>query len=74
MDVPNLKTTATLKYNLKYMVRNIVGTLVQVGLEQVKASNVKLILESKDRRKAGPTAEPQGLCLVKVEYPIDMFL
>jgi len=56
---------------LKYMVRNIVGTLVQVGLEQNKASNVKLILEYKDRRKAGPTAEPQGLCLVKVEYPID---
>jgi tRNA pseudouridine38-40 synthase len=56
---------------LKYMVRNIVGTLVQVGLEQIKASNIKIILESKDRRKAGPTAEPQGLCLVKVEYPID---
>ena len=59
---------------LKYMVRNIVGTLVQVGLEQIKASNIKLILESKDRRKAGPTAEPQGLCLVKVEYPIDRIL
>ena len=59
---------------LKYMVRNIVGTLVQVGLGQNKASNVKLILESKDRRKAGPTAEPQGLCLVKVEYPIDRIL
>jgi tRNA pseudouridine38-40 synthase len=59
---------------LKYMVRNIVGTLVQIGLGQNKASNVKLILESKDRRKAGPTAEPQGLCLVKVEYPIDIIL
>mgnify|MGYP003982044963 CR=1 FL=1 len=59
---------------LKYMVRNIVGTLVQVGLEQIKASNIKIILESKDRCKAGPTAEPQGLCLVKVEYPIDMIL
>ncbi len=59
---------------LKYMVRNIVGTLVQVGLEQIKASNIKRILESKDRCKAGPTAEPQGLCLVKVEYPIDRVL
>ena len=54
---------------LKHMVRNIVGTLVQIGQGQVKASNMKLILESKDRQKAGPTAEPQGLCLVKVEYP-----
>ena len=31
--------------------------------------HVKLILESRDRQKAGPTAEPQGLCLVNVEYP-----
>ena len=54
---------------LKHMVRNIVGTLVQVGRGQVKASSMKFILESKDREKAGPTAEPQGLCLVKVEYP-----
>ena len=53
---------------LKHMVRNIVGTLVQVGRRQIKPSYVKLILESKDRRKAGPTAEPQGLCLVDVEY------
>ena len=54
---------------LKHMVRNIVGTLVQVGRRQIKASHVKLILESRDRQKAGPTAEPQGLCLVNVEYP-----
>jgi tRNA pseudouridine38-40 synthase len=55
---------------LKHMVRNMVGTLVQVGRDKIQASDVKLILESKDRQKAGPTAEPQGLCLVKVEYPI----
>jgi len=54
---------------LKHMVRNIVGTLVQVGRRQIHASHVKLILESRDRQKAGPTAEPQGLCLVNVEYP-----
>ena len=55
---------------LKHMVRNMVGTLVQVGRDKIQASDVKLILDSKDRQKAGPTAEPQGLCLVKVEYPI----
>jgi tRNA pseudouridine38-40 synthase len=54
---------------LKHMVRNIVGTLVQVGRRQIKASHVKLILESRDRQNAGPTAEPQGLCVVNVEYP-----
>ncbi len=54
---------------LKHMVRNIVGTLVQVGRRQIHASQVKSILDSKDRRKAGPTAEPQGLCLVSVDYP-----
>ena len=55
---------------LKHMVRNIVGTLVQIGRGKIKASSVKLILESKDRQRAGPTAEAQGLCLVKVEYPM----
>jgi tRNA pseudouridine38-40 synthase len=59
---------------LKHMVRNIVGTLVQVGRRQIKASHVKFILESKDRQKAGPTAEPQGLCLVHVDYPRDLAL
>ena len=54
---------------LKHMVRNIVGTLIQVGRRQIHASHVKLILESRDRQKAGPTAQPQGLCLVNVEYP-----
>ena len=54
---------------LKHMVRNVVGTLVQVGKGQLKASDVKRILESKDRSQAGPTAQSQGLCLVSVEYP-----
>ena len=53
---------------LKHMVRNIVGTLIQVGKEKIKAPDVKRILDSRDRRQAGPTAQPQGLCLVKVEY------
>lgn len=59
---------------LKHMVRNIVGTLVQVGKNQIKASDVGRILESKDRKQAGPTAQPQGLCLVGVEYPTNLRL
>ena len=54
---------------LKHMVRNIVGTLVLVGRGQLHAGEVKRILESKDREQAGPTAQPQGLCLVSIDYP-----
>ena len=53
---------------LKYMVRNIVGTLIQVGRNKIPAQEVKVILESRDRKNAGPTAKPCGLCLVEVFY------
>ena len=50
------------------MVRNIVGTLVEVGLGKLNPSAVKKILHRKDRRSAGRTAPAQGLCLIKVNY------
>ena len=53
---------------LKQMVRNIVGTLVEVGRGKLKAEAVKEILAAQDRTKAGPTAPPQGLYLVRVDY------
>lgn len=53
---------------LKYMVRNIVGTLVLVGRGKIQPEQIKTILESRDRKTAGPTARPYGLCLVKVLY------
>jgi tRNA pseudouridine38-40 synthase len=53
---------------LMYMARNIVGTLVEVGLGRVKTDELKRILASKDRKKAGRTAPPQGLYLVEVHY------
>jgi tRNA pseudouridine38-40 synthase len=53
---------------LKYMVRNIVGTLVDVGLSKITPAEFKGILESKDRSKAGATAPPYGLFLVEVKY------
>ena len=53
---------------LKHMVRNIVGTLVEVGKRRRKVEWVKETLESKDRGRAGPTAPPQGLTLVEVLY------
>ncbi len=54
---------------LRFMVRNIVGTLVEVGAGKITPDDFKLILESKDRAKAGPTAPAHGLFLVRVEYP-----
>ena len=50
------------------MVRNMVGTLVEVGTGRWEPESVKQALEAKDRTKAGPIAPPQGLCLIWVEY------
>lgn len=54
---------------LQHMVRNLVGTLVEVGQARRLPEDVARVLASRDRREAGPTAPPQGLCLVSVSYP-----
>lgn len=51
------------------MVRNLVGTLVEVGAGKQVVGWPKQILAGKDRKLAGPTAPPQGLFMVAVEYP-----
>jgi tRNA pseudouridine38-40 synthase len=53
---------------LKYMVRNIVGTLVEIGLGRRAAGEMSELLASGDRRLAGATAPPHGLTLVEVFY------
>ena len=53
---------------LRYMVRAIVGTLVEVGRGQRGPESLAAVLESRDRGQAGPTAPPEGLFLVGVEY------
>jgi tRNA pseudouridine38-40 synthase len=50
------------------MVRIIVGTLLKVGRGTYPANQVEAILAAKDRAAAGPTARPEGLTLVKIEY------
>ena len=50
------------------MVRIIAGTLLEVGLGKIKPEDIKNIIESEDRQKAGKTLPPQGLYLVNVEY------
>ena len=53
---------------LQQMVRTIVGTLVEVGRGRRNPGEMASLLQKKDRRFGGPTAPPQGLCLVKVFY------
>jgi len=62
--------TITIEANgfLRYMVRNIVGTLVEVGHAKMAPEGFRAVLSSGDRSKAGSTAPPQGLFLVKVLY------
>jgi tRNA pseudouridine38-40 synthase len=54
---------------LRYMVRKIVGTLVDVGRGKLQPENIAELFELRDRSKSGPTMPPQGLCLAEVEYP-----
>ncbi len=51
------------------MVRNIVGTLIEIGRGRWRPDRIDEILQSRDRGLAGPTAPASGLCLVHVEYP-----
>lgn len=49
------------------MVRIISGTLVQLGLGRWPVERVSQIIAARDRSQAGPTAPPQGLCLMKID-------
>jgi tRNA pseudouridine38-40 synthase len=53
---------------LRYMVRNIVGTLVEIGRGRIPVSRMEEILKSCDRRLAGPTAPASGLFLQRITY------
>ncbi len=53
---------------LRYMVRNIVGTLIEIGEGKKEGEVIIDILKSEDRRRAGKTAPPEGLYLNKVYY------
>ena len=53
---------------LRFMVRNIVGTLVNVGLGKTLPAEFERILKLRDRARAGATAPASGLCLMEVKY------
>jgi tRNA pseudouridine38-40 synthase len=52
----------------KHMVRNVVGTLVEVGLGERQPGAITDLIASRDRTRAGATAPPHGLMLVEVRY------
>lgn len=53
---------------LYQMVRNMMGTVVEVGSERCATEEVAELLQARDRTRVGPPAPPQGLCLVRVYY------
>jgi tRNA pseudouridine38-40 synthase len=70
MQVRNEEITFTVrgKSFLRYMVRNMVGTLIDVGKGKFRPDEIPDIFAAKDRRRAGQTAPAKGLTLEKVEY------
>jgi len=58
---------------LHHQVRNLAGSLQLVGSGQWPVARIRDVLEACDRRVAGPTAPPDGLCLIGVGYELDPF-
>ncbi len=57
---------------LRHMVRTIVGTVLEVGHHRRTLAAFGAVLQTADRRQAGPTAAPHGLTLVAVGYPASL--
>jgi tRNA pseudouridine38-40 synthase len=54
---------------LRYMVRKIVGTLIEVGKGRLSPGDIGGLFELRDRSRSGPTVPPEGLYLVSLEHP-----
>jgi len=53
---------------LRYMVRKMVGTLLDVGRGKLKPEDIDRLFELRDRSKSGATVPPQGLFMVQVDH------
>lgn len=65
---PEIVYTVEAEGFLRYMVRTIVGTLIEVGRGRIPPAQVEEIFRRRDRTLAGPTAAAKGLTLVRVDY------
>ncbi|KPK45761.1 MAG: hypothetical protein AMK74_02455 [Nitrospira bacterium SM23_35] len=63
-----IKITAEANGFLRHMVRNIVGTLVEIGRGRMPSKKMREILESRDRKNAGQTSPSNGLFLERIDY------
>jgi tRNA pseudouridine38-40 synthase len=54
---------------LRYMVRKIVGTLIEVGKGRIAPVEIPQLFDARDRSRSGPTMPPEGLYLVSLEHP-----
>ncbi|HKV06368.1 MAG TPA: tRNA pseudouridine(38-40) synthase TruA [Candidatus Acidoferrales bacterium] len=54
---------------LRYMVRKMVGTLLEVGKGKLAPADIPKLFELRDRSRSGPTVPPEGLYLVSLEFP-----
>lgn len=65
-DGEELVFTVKGKSFLRYMVRKMVGTLLEIGRGKMVPDDILRLYQIKDRSKSGPTVPPQGLCMVQV--------
>ena len=70
---PRLIFEITANAFLYRMVRNIVGTLLEVGSGRLAGNKINEILDARDLRRSASPAPAHGLCLVKVSYPEDVW-
>ncbi|MCF6212765.1 MAG: tRNA pseudouridine(38-40) synthase TruA [Flavobacteriaceae bacterium] len=70
----HLTFTITADRFLRNMVRAVVGTLTDIGLGKNKPESIKMIVESRDRQKAGFSVPAKGLFLTKIVYPKNIFM
>jgi tRNA pseudouridine38-40 synthase len=70
LDVPRIVFDLVGEGFLRHMVRNIVGTAVEIGKGRWPVERMAEVLASRDRTTAGPTAPPEGLCLVRVSFDV----
>lgn len=72
IDIKEEKDIVTFRFEgngfLRYMVRNIMGTLIAAGEDKINKEQIKEILDKKDRKVALKTSNPEGLYLYNVEY------
>ncbi|MEN1785061.1 MAG: tRNA pseudouridine(38-40) synthase TruA [Bacteroidota bacterium] len=69
-----LRFTITADRFLRNMVRAIVGTLLEIGLGKRSVAEMKSIIESRDRSRAGVSVPAKGLYLTRVTYPDNIYL